>query len=485
MNERVGYIIMKDKRKPQIRKNVYLFELDSVRKTDEEIEIAQNALLDEIVLNGNVVVMTYNQLVDSRGFFSLLCNDKYEEKLIRLFEMGAIRISRFGDIRTVSQYLLNSIDADKEFIYSAIPIKYSQKRLLALMKRCLTYSDLSELNDYTKDNLDDREKDKLEDLFVEVINGEEQPVDYLSEKDRDYQLGKYQAILKNLRGLLSTVLRISMLPDIYLDPRNESEYKNLKFINFMAAVLAFKDLPDNKMINVDAEAFRRSLGILEKLEAWKNKNNNRSVYIREIKKEWQTVPESIADEVILSYQYAEVIVDLCYNYACENSICNISKHYNVDELWRESGDKSSFCVDFFGRFAKTWRNGAGAKDRFLTDETNKFESFADKDDQLYKQLDRVVRLVEYIDYSQAVRADETNDQVVYRYEYKDEEQRRQNKRNIIGKIAHGFGMAALCIIVACGIELGFNKLQSMMEGIISFNTALLSVIETIVWLFVT
>ena len=58
---------MKDKRKPQIRKNVYLFELDSVRKTDEEIEVAQNALLDEIVLNGNVVVMTYNQLVDSRG----------------------------------------------------------------------------------------------------------------------------------------------------------------------------------------------------------------------------------------------------------------------------------------------------------------------------------------------------------------------------------------------------------------------------------
>ena len=190
-----------------------------------------------------------------------------------------------------------------------------------------------------------------------------------------------------------------------------------------------------------------------------------------------------ADE--LSYQYAEVIVDLCYNYACENSICNISKHYNVDELWRKSGDKSSFCVDFFGRFAKTWRNGAGAKDRFLTDETNKFESFADKNDQLYKQLDRVVRLVEYIDYSQAGRADETNDQVVYRYEYKDEEQRRQNKRNIIGKIAHGFGMAALCIIVACGIELVFNKLQSMMEGIISFNTALFSVIETIVWLFVT
>ncbi len=67
--------------------------------------------------------------------------------------------------------------------------------------------------------------------------------------------------------------------------------KNLKFVNFMAAVLAFYDLPDDKMINVDAEAFRRSLGILGELEAWKNKNNNRSVYIREIKKAWQAVPK--------------------------------------------------------------------------------------------------------------------------------------------------------------------------------------------------
>ena len=39
---------MKDKRKPQIRKNVYLFELDSVRKTDADIIAGQKALYDEI-----------------------------------------------------------------------------------------------------------------------------------------------------------------------------------------------------------------------------------------------------------------------------------------------------------------------------------------------------------------------------------------------------------------------------------------------------
>ena len=58
-------------------KNVYLFELDSVRKTDNEIIKAQKALYAEIVINGNTVVLTYNQLVDSRGFFSLLDEKDY------------------------------------------------------------------------------------------------------------------------------------------------------------------------------------------------------------------------------------------------------------------------------------------------------------------------------------------------------------------------------------------------------------------------
>lgn len=50
------------------RKYVYLFELDSVRKTDEDIIEGQKAIYNEIVQQGNIVVMTYNQLVDSRGF---------------------------------------------------------------------------------------------------------------------------------------------------------------------------------------------------------------------------------------------------------------------------------------------------------------------------------------------------------------------------------------------------------------------------------
>ena len=131
-----------------MEKQVYLFELDSVRKTDEEIIAGQNALYDEVVLNGNIVVLTYNQLIDSRGFFSLLTEEGYQEGLIELFKQGRIRISQYGDVRSIAQYLINTIQPDKKFIYSALPVKCSQKHLLALIKRSLIYSDLSEMHSY-------------------------------------------------------------------------------------------------------------------------------------------------------------------------------------------------------------------------------------------------------------------------------------------------------------------------------------------------
>ena len=109
-----------------MNKFVYLFELDSVRKTDEEIREGQRALFEEIAINGNIVVMTYNQVVDSRGFFSLLRDQVYKENLLKLFERGAIKISQYGDIRTVAQYLLNSIEDNKKFIYSVLPVRFSQ-----------------------------------------------------------------------------------------------------------------------------------------------------------------------------------------------------------------------------------------------------------------------------------------------------------------------------------------------------------------------
>lgn len=307
-------------------KYVYLFELDSVRKTDEEIIAGQAALYDEIVTNGNIVVLTYNQMVDSRGFFSLLKNGEYKEALLKLFDSGVIKISQYGDIRTVSQYLMDSIEDDKQFIYSALPLKYSQKRLTAIMKRCLLYSDLSEIYEYGQMALalkknengeqhnDDykNRRDELIDIFVEVDkNGEHQT---------NLSWNAMAEILENLYSFMETVIKLSMMHDIYISPRADGELGCWKFSSILDKVIRLYVPKDN------VELWGSAQTILDNIYKQNKNENNRSVYIRKLKKLVETGTN------VKGCQYAQAIVDLCYNYACESSISNVSRHYDVMDL---------------------------------------------------------------------------------------------------------------------------------------------------------
>lgn len=437
-----------------MRKYVYLFELDSVRKTDDEIIAGQRALYDEIVLNGNIVVLTYNQLVDSRGFFSLLRDGKYSQSLIRLFEMGAIRLSQFGDIRTVSQYLLQSMEDDKEFIYSALPLCYSQKRLTALMKRCLMYSDLSEIYGYIEcaRQRSDTAQDTLDQLFVELVDGVEQ-------KSR-LTIDQMRIVLENLYALLGTVLRISTLHDIYIYPRDPKEYRELKLSNILQAVMDFQNVTDQPLF---ADAVR----LLRGLEATQQGNNNRSVYIRDISGQTQQASSECR-------QYAQAIVDLCYNYACENSICNISKHYNVNEFLEHMPQKPSFQADFFARMRQYWNDGTAANERFQTNETNQFEVFSRQD--RIPDFREAVRIVEYVDYKAG-----TQEQQIRRYEYEAAGQKRNQRRSVMRAILQKMFFAVLCIFIACTVELMFTLLQNEFDTYFQFDT----VVETLAMLFFT
>ena len=58
-----------------MNKSVYLYELDSVRNSKEEIQYAQEQMFREIILNGNQVILTMNQLADSRAFLAAIENE--------------------------------------------------------------------------------------------------------------------------------------------------------------------------------------------------------------------------------------------------------------------------------------------------------------------------------------------------------------------------------------------------------------------------
>jgi hypothetical protein len=50
----------------------------------------------EIILNGNQVILTMNQLADSRAFLAAIENENTFEPFFELCQMGVIRISQYA-----------------------------------------------------------------------------------------------------------------------------------------------------------------------------------------------------------------------------------------------------------------------------------------------------------------------------------------------------------------------------------------------------
>lgn len=335
------------------QKYVYLFELDSVRDSDEEIIAGQAAIYDEIVRKGNTVVLTYNQLVDSRAFFSLMTDEAYYRNILQLFEQGCIRISQFGDIRTVAQYILSTVDANKRFIYSALPLKFTQKRLIALVQRSLVYSDLSEIREYMEGGR--RSDEDVEDLFIELERDDAGNVKRISMDGDGEDVAMHRDILKNLYSFLSIILRLSMLHDVYIAPRKASEIAPFRFHHVLQCVLrlSMSSIPQWEEVRA----------ILQDLPAFRAGQNGRSRYHRDLYRQFHD--GGLADAQRQAYSLAEAVVDLCYNYVCEISICNISKHYNVEELRELDSPKPTFAADFMRRLQIVWDRGNQVKSRFL------------------------------------------------------------------------------------------------------------------------
>ena len=71
-----------------MNKSVYLYELDSVRNSKEEIQYAQERMFQEIILNGNQVILTMNQLADSRAFLAAIENENTFEPFLSYVRWG-------------------------------------------------------------------------------------------------------------------------------------------------------------------------------------------------------------------------------------------------------------------------------------------------------------------------------------------------------------------------------------------------------------
>lgn len=188
-------------------KSVYLFELDSVKNRDEQVIKAQRALFDEIVCNGNCVVLSLNQLVDSRMIMSMLNSEEYYDVLDYLFCNGYLKYSQYNDIHTPSQYLQKTIEDNRSFIYSALPVKSNQKYLLHLIYEALRNDDLSIIRSKIEKQ---KKEEKVLDIFDEWIDG----------KHKKNNLTKEQAvsILEYIKRFLELIIKISIEYSAHSEP---------------------------------------------------------------------------------------------------------------------------------------------------------------------------------------------------------------------------------------------------------------------------
>jgi len=465
------------------QKYVYLFELDSVKKTDREIEVGQKALYNEIANNGNVVILTYNQLVDSRAFFSLLTNPDYYKSFIRLFELGAIKVSQFGDLRTVSQYIQRSVEDHKQFIYSALPLKCSQKHLTALMERSLRYSDLTEIKRYIDH---ERTEEECHILFSELVikrdsvTGEKESIEQHSQYTYEEEIG----ILTNLYNFLSAVLRISAMPDIYNPPRDTKEYANLHLTDLLKIVTDM-ELQDEAM-NV---LFQSASDVIRELDCYKANNQNRSVYHSELLTRYKK--QEMESDQIKKYMFAEAIIDTCYNYTCEISICNVSKHYDIGGL-SNGTDYSSFKRDFENRLIREWDNGTDSEHRYLQENTNEFVAYQ-INQKTFPEFSTAVRIAEYDEQSRQTqenhdyqRKREVNQSSqILGYENGIKEQVSTFERSVKGVMRRKALFAILGLAFVCLVEILFNLVQSTFDGLSNFQNVLYGIPEVLLFLIVS
>lgn len=308
-----------------MKRFVYLYELDSVRNSPEEIQRGQDALFEEIVKKGNTVVLSFNQLTDSEAFLCAVRDEKAYEQIVALFTLGALKISRYGSIRTPSQYIQNAIDkcnseSKEAFLFSGLPVLCTEKDFLKKIKYALQYSDTTELEEMLEKEQKESEREKLNYVIrfvrmilvmsLEKISGNPP---YTGERRSFMQF--YKKITKVLQ---EESIRFS---GTYGEEIREKMPQALKCL----------------------EEIRRELR--QEMDADKIMNN-RTNWVEKLHLREKTEEEGgVRAEIYL----AEAVIDLCYNYTVEESVYRVSRHYNTKR-------RISFQRDLETRLMLYWKD---------------------------------------------------------------------------------------------------------------------------------
>lgn len=396
---------------------VYLFELDSVRNSPAELEAGQNALFEEIVKNGNIVVLTFNQLSDSEAFLCAVKDEAVFEHILPLFSAGVLKVSQYGTIRTASQYIQNSIEkcinaSSDSFLFSGLPVRSTETELLKTLLNVLKYSDLGLLEQLLERERDPTQRGRLEYIsrFMRMILllSVEQPAGHPAKAEQSLGFtGWMEKIIPVLREFSRWRHILPESADGCAAQLEELLPETLALLDDVSAAL-------------DSESLR----------------NHRTNWVTMI----GNCPSSDQQRL------AEAVIDLCYNYTVESSIYQISCHYSPDAA-------DSFPQDLVRRLALYWEQSRTNIHQFCV---------GDRDEVIdchvsFPPWDTAVRI------AQAKRGGAVQSPARYEDSYCAE--RRKWNRELIWQMLRRFGTGFLYIVLFCVVDGLVNKGQDILGGL--------------------
>lgn len=350
-----------------MEKKVYLWELDSVRKSNKECQTARETLFRELFAEGHVVVMTFNQLADARWMIPIFENKDNYDSLMQLFKVGAIRVSHYGNIRTASQYTQNALkkalDKKADFIFSGMPIQKRERYLLQEILNAVQFSDperlwadIESLQSLCKGSLDlsigsklltsiIEEKERLE---AEPLKGEPASFDiqvctyyYMLGIENDSALLKACLKYETERLLLIyRYVKLILLVSQEKTTDNDAVKKSTPYMEIMQAIFQI-DRENLEKYDVRWEdLFVRAVEDLSSMKVALKDANSRSFWHNLIDKKRET--DYPSQKRMRDFQ--KLLADVCYNFTLESSIDGVYCAY-------DDSDNEIFVREFVCRMS--------------------------------------------------------------------------------------------------------------------------------------
>lgn len=318
---------------------VFLPEPDSVRRSAREIELGQWAIFTEIVRNGHVVVLSFNQVADSYTLMNMLLDDRSRDAVLQLFRLGWLQVNAFGSYYTLADYISSVTTKKPEeketFLFSWLPVQQGETFLLGLIRKAVTSSNTA--------MFPQQAHPAPRDLWI--LNAEIEPLlaapNALTPQEKEVlqALKKeiqedYARRMSDIGKFISIIVQLSATgPAIH--PKKDQTDIRYDYLALLHAILWMPNIHwcacglDPKLAPLVEQARDQLRRLASTPEGRKLHNrNNRSDWSYKLKafSAGQTSPQRDA------LRMANALIDLCYHYASEESVLHVLKHFDDSGL---------------------------------------------------------------------------------------------------------------------------------------------------------